>query len=170
MPDEPIEPVVPEPEPVTPEPEPEPEPAHPLPPGGARLEEVYARMKQAEERAARIEGMYQQSMQQQRPQPPGPVYVDANQLQALVDQGRITPMQATDILSRQNAQAAATQTVTQAVQLQTLAGKLQVAKTEVDQYISKVPALRDTTSHAFQRVSEEVYRLSDDMGLPVTDL
>ena len=143
---------------------------HPLQPGGARFEEVYARMRQAEDRAARAEGMYQQSLQQQRPQPQGPVYVDPNQLQALVDQGRITPMQAADILSRQNAQAAATQTVTQAVQMQTLAGKLQVAKTEVDQYISKIPSLRDNTSQDFQRVSEEAYRLSDDMGLPVTDL
>jgi len=143
---------------------------HPLQPGGARFEEVYSRMKQAEERAARMEGMLQQAQQQQRPQQTGPVYVDPNQLQALVDQGRITPMQAADILSKQNAQAAATQTTLQAVQMQTLATKLQAAKTEVDQYISKVPSLRDNNSQEFQKVADEAYRLSEDMGLPVTDL
>ena len=161
------EPVVPE--PVASEPEPSPEP-HPLEPGGTRFNEVYARMKQAEERAARVEGMYQQSLNQQRPQSQGPQYIDPNTLQAYVDQGRITPMQAADILSKQNAQIAATQTTMQAVQMQGLATKLQSAKTEVDQYVSKIPALRDSTSSDFQRVSEEAYRLSDDMGLPVTDL
>ena len=170
MADEPIDSVVPapDPEPVATEPEPTPE-THPLEPGGARFNEVYARMKQAEERAARMEGAYQQLQQQQRPQPQGPVYVAPEQLQALVDQGRITPMQAADLLSRQNAQAAATQTVTQAVQLQGLATKLQAANAEVNQYISKVPNLRDNTSQEFQRVAEEAYRLSDDMNLPVTD-
>lgn len=143
---------------------------HPLQPGGARFEEVYARMKQAEDRAARVEGMYQQALNQSRPQPQGPQYVDPNQLQALVDQGRITPMQAADILSKQNAHIAATQITTQTVQLQGLATKLQGAKAEVDQYLTKLPALRDNTSQEFQRVAEEAYRLSDDMGLPVTDL
>ena len=61
-------------------------------------------------------------------------------------------------------------TTTQAVQLQALAQRLQSAKTEVDQYVTKMPTLRDTTSPDFQRVSEEAYRLSDDMNLPVTDL
>ena len=48
------------------------ETVHPLKPGGARFEEVYARMKQAEDRVARVEGMYQQALNQQRPQPQGP--------------------------------------------------------------------------------------------------
>ena len=169
MADEPevVEPAEPVTEPVVTEPEPHVEP-HPLAEGGARFNEVYARMKQAEERATRMEGML--AAQQPRPQQTGPQYIDPNQLQALVDQGRITPMQATDILSRQNAQAAAVQTTTQAVQLQALAQRLQSAKTEVDQYVTKMPTLRDTTSPDFQRVSEEAYRLSDDMNLPVTDL
>ena len=38
---------------------------HPLQPGGARFEEVYARMRQAEDRAARMEGALQQAQQQQ---------------------------------------------------------------------------------------------------------
>ena len=168
--DEILEPVVvPEPEPVVPEPEPV-EP-HPLAEGGTRFNEVYARMKQAEERAARMEGMLQQAQQPRPPQQTTqPQYIDPDQLQALVDQGRITPMRAAHILSQQNAQVAATQTTTQAVQLQALAQKLQSAKVEVDQYVSKDPTLRDTSSQNFQRVSEEAYRLSEDMGLPVTDL
>jgi hypothetical protein len=56
------------------------------------------------------------------------------------------------------------------VQYQGLAQKLQSAKTEVDQYLGKVPALRDSSSQDFQRVAEEAYRLADDMNLPVTDL
>jgi exonuclease VII large subunit len=127
-------------------------------------------MRQAEDRAARMEGMLAAQQQARpQPQPTGPVYVAPEQLQALVDQGRITPMQAADILSKQNAQAAATQTTMQAVQLQGLATKLQAAKNEVDQYIAKVPSLRDNTSQDFQRVAEEAYRLSEDMNLPVTD-
>jgi hypothetical protein len=109
-------------------------------------------------------------LQQRQPQPQAPTYVDPNQLQALVDQGRITPMQAADILSKQNAQVAAVQTTQQAVQLQALAQKLQAAGTEVNQYIDKMPALRDTASAEFARVRDEAYRLSEDMGLPVQDL
>ena len=174
MADEPVEPVVDEPvEPVvTPEvvDETPQETPHPLQPGGARFEEVYARMKAAEERAARMEGMWQQSQKQQAPPPQQPVQVDPTQLQALVDQGRITPMQAADILSRQHAQTYATQITLQAVQTQQLAQKLQTAKSEVDAYIQKLPSLRDQSSPEFQKVADEAYRLSDDMGLPVTDL
>lgn len=171
MADEPVvEPVV-EPtvtEPVAAEPEPQ-EPTHPLAPGGARFEEVYARMKQAEERAARMEGALAQSQQQQRPAQQGPVYADPAQLQALVDQGRITPMQATDILSRQNAQQAATQTTIAAIQAQQLNAKIQTAFSEVNQYLDKVPSLRDSNSQDFQKVSQEAYRVAEDMNLPVTD-
>ena len=161
-----VEPIVPE--PVAAEPEPTPEP-HPLEPGGARFNEVYARMKQAEERAARMEGALQQAQQQPRPQPQGPVYYDPAQLQALVDQGRITPMQAADVLSRQNAQQAATQTTIAAIQAQQLNAKIVSAFGEVNQYIDKVPSLRDSSSQDFQRVSQEAYRVAEDMNLPVTD-
>jgi len=146
------------------------ETVHPLKPGGARFEEVYARMKQAEDRVARVEGMYQQALNQQRPQPQGPVYVDPTQLQALIDQGRITPMQAADVLSKQNAQYAATQSTMAAIQAQQLNSKLQSASQDVNGYLDKIPSLRDNASQDFQRVSAEAYRVSEDMGLPVTDL
>lgn len=161
-----VEPIVPE--PVAAEPESQ-EPVHPLAPGGARFEEVYARMKQAEERAARMEGALQQAQTQQRPAQQTPTYFDSTQLQALVDQGRITPMQAADVLSRQNAQQAATQTTIAAIQAQQLNAKIVSAFGEVNQYIDKVPSLRDSSSQDFQRVSQEAYHVAEDMSLPVTD-
>ena len=174
MADEPVEPVVDEPvEPaaaVEPEPE-KPEP-HPLSPEGARFQQVYGQMKEFQrelERERAERAAERAAQQQQRPQQQ-PVQVDPTQLQALVDQGRITPMQAADILSRQHAQTYATQITLQAVQTQQLAQKLQTAKSEVDAYIQKLPSLRDQSSPEFQKVADEAYRLSDDMGLPVTDL
>ena len=170
MADEPVaEPVVTEPVVETPVETPA-ETPHPLSPGGPRFEQIYAQMKDERDGRLRAEAEAAALRQRMQPQQQSPQYIDPNALQAYVDQGRITPMQATDILSKQNAQIAATQTTMQAVQYQTLAGKLQSAKVEVDEYMSKIPALRDNTSQDFQRVAEEAYRLSDDMGLPVTDL
>src|SRR3990167_9824030 len=144
------------------------ETVHPLQPGGARFEEVYARMKQAEERAARFEGALTQATQQRQQQPQS-AYVTPDQLQALIDRGQITPMQATDFLSKQNAQLAATQTTTAAIQMTQLNAKVQAAATEVNQFIEKVPTLRNTASPEFQKVAEAAYALSDDMGLDVKD-
>ena len=145
---------------------------HPLEPKGPRFEEVYGQMKdyRREVEQLRAEKAAWNVQQQRQQQPQAPQYIDPRVLQASIDQGRMTPMEAADILSKQNAQIAATQTTMQAVQYQTLAGKLQSAKVEVDEYISKNPALRDNSSQDFQRVAEEAFRLSDDMGLPVTDL
>ncbi len=151
------------------EPTPEEPTPHPLHPGGARFEEVYARMKQAEERAARMEGALAQAQQQHQLVPQQSQFIDPAQLQALVDQGRITPMQAADVLSRQNAQHYATQTTLAAVQAQQLNTKIQSAATEVNQYIDKLPVLRDTNSAEFGRVRDEAYRLAEDMNLPVQD-
>ena len=95
--------------------EPSPEP-HPLAEGGTRFNEVYARMKQAEERAARIEGML---AQQQRPQTQ-PQYTPeqvAAYLQQQVDRGEITPMQGSNALSQFNAQRIANLTAVQTIQL-----------------------------------------------------
>src|SRR3990167_1016645 len=88
---------------------------HPLEEGGVRFNEVYARMKAAEDRErekdarlARLEGIAQAHQPQA-----GPVVYTHQQLQQAVDQGLITPMFASDVLSRQNATAAATQTAMQ---------------------------------------------------------
>ena len=71
--------------------------------------------------------------------------------------------------ARKNAQHAATQTTIAAIQAQQLNAKLQSAFGEVNQYIDKVPSLRDSSSQDFQRVSQEAYRVAEDMNLPVND-
>lgn len=147
---------------------------HPLAEGGVRFEEVYARMKAAEERErekdarlARLEG----AMQARQPQQ---VQFTSEQaadfLQAKVDRGELTPMQAANALSKLNAQQAAVNTTMQAVQMQQLNARLASASQEVNTYIEKVPALRNNASLEFAKVSEAAYALSDDMGLPVSDL
>lgn len=159
-----VEPVVAAVEPVVPEPAPDPEPVHPLAPGGQRFEEVYARMKQADDRAARAEGEVQALRQQLRPSQV-PVVYTADQLQAAVDRGQITPMQAADLLSRQNSAAMAAQTI----QAQTFAAKTQSALTEVNQYMEKMPALANALSPEFQKVAKAAYEIADEVGLPVQD-
>lgn len=116
-----------------------------------------------------MEGALQQA-QQQRPQSPQqPVVFTHQQLQVAVDRGEITPSLMADTLARQHAQAYATQSTLALAQAQKLDGKIRSALAEVNQYIEKVPSLRDNTSSEFARVRDEAYRLSDDMGLSVDD-
>ena len=162
---EPIEPVV---EPGV-EPIEQPEPPHPLAPGGPRFEEVYRQMKEERDARIRAEADAAALRQQMQPRQQQSAYVTPDQLQALIDRGQITPMQATDFLSKQNAQLAATQTTTAAIQMTQLNAKVQAAATEVNQFIEKMPTLRNTASPEFQKVADAAYALSDDMNLPVTD-
>ena len=167
MADEPVvEEVVVEPEVVA-------ETPHPLEEGGVRFNEVYARMKAAEDRErekdarlARLEGIAQAH---QAP-PTGPAIYTPQQLQAAVDQGLITPMVAADVLSRQNARVEATATAMQVEHIRASAGKLQAAGAAVNQYLAHVPALKDVNSADFAKVRDAAYSASDDMNLPVTDL
>ena len=171
MADEPVE-VVPE-EVVTPEPEvvtPEP---HPLEEGGVRFNEVYRQMKEerdarqrAEAEAAALRTQYRQPAQPQQ-------FTSeqiASYLQTQVDQGQITPMAAANALSQFNARKAATETAMQVEGYRVQANKLQAAGAEVNAYMDRVPALRDTNSADFAKVRDAAYEASEDMGLPVTDL
>jgi len=79
---------------------------HPLEKGGPRFEEVYARMKAAEARADVTQGEVQAlraqvAAQAVRPAPPAEKVWTAQELQGLVDGGRITPAQMSDQLSIQ---------------------------------------------------------------------
>lgn len=166
----------PEPEPqVTPEPEPTP---HPLEPGGPRFEEVYGQMKEYRRRLEQIEAERAQeraamaAAQVRPPQPTIQQYTPdqvADYLQQRVDRGEITPMQASNALSQFNAQRVATATAIQVEQQRAFNAQLQEAANEVQQYIAKVPALRDTNSEDFRKVSEAANRVSRRLGLPVTD-
>lgn len=176
MADEPVvEPVVEEVPPVAVVPEPEAE-IHPLAEGGARFNEVYARMKQAEERATRAEAeraavlvQQQRQTQQSQAQPFTPEQAAAY-LQQQVDRGQMTPMDATNALSQFNARRIANETAVQVQQITQLNTRLQAASVEVQQYIEKVPALRNNASPDFAKVSDAAYALSEDMNLPVSDL
>ena len=156
-------------------PEPEVSNPHPLEPGGPRFEEVYGQMKEyrreAEQLRAERAAWQAAQTQQQRPQPQQQFTPEqvADYLQQQVDRGQITPMAATNALSQFNAQRVATATAVQVEQQRAFNAKLQEAANEVNQYIAKVPALRDTSSDDFKRVSEAAYRVSGRLGLPVTD-
>lgn len=149
-------------------------PPHPLEEGGARFKEVYGQMKEFQrelERERAERAAERAALQQQRPQPQvqyTPEQVAAY-LQQQVDRGAMTPMDAANMLSQFNAQRVATQTALQVEQTRLLNQQLQEAANEVNQYIAKVPALRDSTSAEFAKVSDAAHRVSRRMGLPVTD-
>ena len=171
MADEPVETPEPVVEPVVAEVEPVAE-VHPLSEGGARFNEVYARMKAAEDRAQRMEGFIQAQQQQhtQQRQPTGPVVFSHQQLQQSVDQGQITPMAAADILASQRSQQNAVAVTVEAERMRTLNDKIIKAGNEVNQFIERIPSLRDNMSAEFQKVATAAYAAADDMGLPVTDV
>ncbi len=144
-----------------------PAPPHPLEEGGARFNEVYARMKAAEERATRAEAERAALAVQQRPaQPVQPAYYQPQQLQEMVDRGQITQAVMADMISKQNATA----TVMQVAQITQHNQRMAQASDEVHKYIAKVPALMDVNSAEFKKVADEAYRISDDVGAPVSDL
>ena len=89
-----------------------------------------------------------------------------DQIQAAVDRGQITPMQATDLISRQNAQAAAVR----AQQMAAYARRAQTVGKDVEQYLAKHPKLRDPESPEFRKVADRARELSADLGIPADDL
>lgn len=147
---------------------------HPLDPGGKRFQEVYGdwRTEQAARQRLEAENAALRTQQQPRQQPQVQYTPDqiATYLQTQVDQGAITPMAAANYLSQFNAQQVATRTAIQVEQVRTQTTKLQQAGVEVNQFMERVPALRDTNSADFAKVRDAAYAVSDDMNLPVTDL
>ena len=154
---------------TTPETIPEGSP-HPLEEGGKRFNQVYARMKEAErdamemrDRVARLEGQAQVAA---RPTAaPQKTYYEPQELQVLVDQGRISPAVMADQLAWQRTQQGIQQ-VTQTMKWQQTA---QTALAEVHQYIEKLPSLAHTTSPEFAKVARAAHEIADEMGLRVED-
>lgn len=143
---------------------------HPLEEGGVRFNEVYRRMKEAEERErqtaerlARVEG--QLTERQQAPPQPKQNFWTHEQLQSAVDAGRLTPAQMAAQLSWQ-AKIEAKQEIKQELSYER---KLTGAQDEVRQYLTHVPALKTPTSPEFQRVKDAAWEIADEMGLPVED-
>ena len=143
---------------------------HPLEPGGKRFDEVYGRMKSAEreamemrDRLTRLEGQAQVLAQ---PKPASQkTWYEPQELQTLVDQGRITPAVMADQIAWQRNQQGQQQ-VMQTLKWQQTA---QTALTEVNQYIEKMPALGQTSSPEFSRVARAAHEIADEMGLTVQD-
>lgn len=143
---------------------------HPLEPGGVRFNEVYARMKESErretelrERLARLEGQVQT-------QPPAhttqqPQFYTADQLQALVDQGRISPAKMAEQLAWQAKELAKRELRTEWVSDQRKTTALQ----EVNQYLDKIPALANQSSAEFAKVRRAAFEIADETGMDVGD-
>lgn len=152
-----------------------PEP-HPLEEGGVRFNEVYARMKAAEERErekdqriARLEGQFQAIQRPPQPQQQFTVEQVADFLQQKVDRGEMTPMRAAAELSGFRAQQISQQNLLQAEQIRSMAAVQNEALAEVNRYIEKVPALNDPSSAEFRKAQDAANRVSRRLGLPVTD-
>ncbi len=159
-------PVVDAPQPEAPEAEP-----HPLEPGGKRFKEVIAQKNAAEqqvvemrERVARLEG----AEQARRPTPQNPpqqqVFTPA-QLQALVDQGQITPALMADQLAYQR-QKEGEERMMQRLKFERIAT---TAMSEVQQYIQKMPALSNTSSAEFQKVAAAAQEIAEELQLNIQD-
>lgn len=154
--------------PAPPAPEPAPpaevKPPHPLEAGGVRFNEVYANWRAAEARAQTL----QAELERRAPVPPAapaPKVWTETELQALVDQSRITPAQMASQLAMQTA-AASEQRILQRIEQQEV---VRSATAEVEGYLTKIPALADQTSPQFHDVSRAAREISRDMNLPVTD-
>jgi hypothetical protein len=164
---EPVEePVVETPEAVVAEPETPAETPHPLEPGGKRFDEVYRDMKEARRiaEAAQREAADLRAKVEKQSTPQEKVW-SSQELQALVDAGRITPALMTEQIAYQQSRAMEQRIV----QTQAQEQKRVAASTEVQQFLSKVPELNDTTSKEFRRVAEEAHRIADETGIPTTD-
>jgi hypothetical protein len=179
MPDEKDEPV-PETETATPETQeataPAPETVQPDPQEqrldrivAQRLGKYAARTQAAEQevRELRDELMRTQGRIQQQapPPPPKPVTYSPQQLQALVDQGQITPAIMADQLAWQRAEQGKVETLTTWNQQQ----RVQSALGEVNQYIGKMPALTNTGSPEFGKVARAAAEIAEEMSLPIQD-
>jgi hypothetical protein len=93
-------------------------------------------------------------------------YIPPDTLQAAVERGQISQMNAMDILAKQNAQAAAVG----AMQTMGHASKMQAAAKDVEGYIEREPALRDPESPQFKELVQVAGEIALDAGLPAHDM
>jgi len=143
---------------------------HPLEEGGKRFKEVIGQRNEAErqlaemrDRVSRLEGVVQ------RPAPSAPAPTQQTytpqQLQALVDQGQITPALMADQLAWQRQ----VQGNAQLLQMLKWQKTAETALGEVTQYIGKLPALTNTSSPEFQKIAASAAEIAEEMGLTVQD-
>ena len=129
----------------------------------ARTREAEARVSEYAERLARLEGRAE--MAAPKPAAPAPQMYSPEQLQAAVDQGRITPAQMADQIAWQRQEQGKREILASIKQDQ----RAERALTEVNQYIAKMPALTSTSSPEFRKVAAAAQEIADEMNLPIQD-
>ncbi len=130
----------------------------------ARTREAEAQVREYADRVARLEGR----VDAQAPKPAAPAQPQMwtpEQLQAAVDQGRITPAQMADQIAWQRIQQGKTE-IRQEIRQE---NRNQAALSEVNQYIAKMPALTSTSSPEFRKVAAAAQEIADEMNLPIQD-
>ena len=144
---------------------PEPEPPHPLDPGGQRFGEVYRDMQDARREAARLQGELDATRRQAQPQPAQPQFYSPNDLQGLVDSGRITPAVMTAQIAWQERQIAKQEMRQEWTQHEQMRG----AGAEVTQYMAAIPKLGDAMSEERRRVDSMVREIAAEMNTTMDD-
>ena len=142
----------------------EPTRPHPLESGGERFNEVYGRMKAAEARAEALQAQIAQAQTQTAAQAPR-VY-SAQDVQAFIDAGRITPAQGADYLAEQRVNQASKDIERRLEQKQVL----QSVQSEVNSYLTSIPALHNASSEEFSKVSTVAWEIATELGLDVKDV
>ncbi len=120
---------------------------HPLEPGGDRFKQVYARAKHAEEKADRLEREVSEmrTVQAQATQTTTQASLE-QQVEAAVEAGTMTQLQAIKLLSRQYAKEEAKATVKQETQVTTDRQRLQEASNGIQAFVNVAPDI-ETLSH-----------------------
>ena len=140
------------------------EPApHPLDPGGQRFGEVYRDMQEARREAARLQGELDKV--RQPAQPAQPQFYSPNDLQGLVDAGKITPAVMTAQIAWQERQIAKQEMRAEWTQHEQMRG----AGAEVTQYMAAIPKLGDAMSDERRRVDGIVREIAAEMNTTMED-
>lgn len=128
----------------------------------ARTERAEAEAAELRERLARLEGRVEAA----KPAAPAAQKVwTETELQALVDQSRITPAQMAAQIAMQVAASTKREVLTEIDQRQ----RTQTALHEVNDYRTKIPALANTASPEFQRVASAAWDIAEETGMDVRD-
>lgn len=127
----------------------------------ARTERAETEARDLRERLANVEG---QLRGREQAQPQQQVYTQ-DQLQTLLDAGRITPAQ----MAGQLALQAKEQSKLEMRQEFRQEARRDDAHKEVRDYLAKIPALGTDTSPEFQKVRNAAFEIAEEMGVDVRD-
>lgn len=151
---------------------------HPLQDGGKRFKQVNDQKKEAQrerdaaiaaraalETEARMLREQLEAVQRQQPPASAPKPLSRQDIHAAVQNGEIDTFRAAELIADVVARESEQRTLAALAQRE----KVQAASTEVQAYMTRVPALADRTSDEFQRVATAAQELAADMGRTVAD-